>query len=571
MRDKTKPVARMRCWGLLALAGLAGCAGPSAPARAPASSTDDAAKTSAAAAVERTSTVEPHPELRERSLAELQADMAAGERSAVAIVEAYLERIAALDRGVGKLHSVLALNPAAVEDAARLDAERAAEGSRGPLHGVPIVIKDNIETRELPTTAGSLALAGNHSQRDAPIVARLREAGAVILAKANLSEWANIRSARSTSGWSAVGGLTRNPYALDRNPCGSSSGSAVAVAANLAAVAIGTETDGSIVCPAATNGVVGLKPTVGLVSRTHIVPISASQDSAGPMGRSVADVALVLGVIAGSDPTDPATAEADAHARDYAANLDEASLDGVRVGVLRFLTGDLPILDATFDEALAELEAAGAELVEIDAPPHDESMSEDELTVMLAEFRAGLAEYLAATPASVEVRSLADLVAFNRAHAELEMPLFGQDWFLRALDGPRVDDPAYLRARADNLRRAREQGIDRMVEDHELALLVAPTQGPGWTTDVINGDHALGGSSQWAAVAGYPHLTVPMGFVHGLPVGLSFMGPAWSEARLLEAGHVFERRRQARRPPRYLPSVDSDPAIEGALEPAPWP
>ena len=512
----------------------------------------------------------PHPELEEQTLADLQAAMAAGELSAAALVDAYLERIAAIDRpgaGAGpRLRSVVAINGHAQADAEALDRERAERGARGPLHGIPILLKDNIESRELPTTAGSLALAQNHTQRDAPVVARLREAGVVVLGKANLSEWANIRSNRSTSGWSATGGLTRNPYVLDRNTCGSSSGSAAAVAANLVAAAIGTETDGSIVCPSAVNGIVGLKPTVGLVSRTHIVPIAASQDTAGPMARTVADAATLLTVMAGSDPADPATAEADAHRTDYVAGLDEGALAGRRIGVMRFETGYHPGVDEVFEAALEQLRAGGAELVEIDDPPHDEDMNEDEIVVLLAELRAGLDAYLATTPPTVTTRTLAEVVEFNREHRDAEMFWFGQEWFERALEGPSDDDPEYKQALAANKRRAGERGIDRMLMQHRVELLVAPTVSPSWATDLANGDHVLGGVSQWSAVSGYPHLTVPMGFVRGLPVGISFMGPAWSDALLLSVGYAFEQRHPARRPPRYRPTLEPDPELQRGLE-----
>src|SRR5690606_38072675 len=375
-----------------------------------------------------------------------------------------------------------------------------------------------------------------------PLIARLREAGGVVLGKTNLSEWANIRSTRSTSGWSAVGGLTRNPHATDRNACGSSSGSGAAVAAGLAWAAIGTETDGSITCPASVNGIVGFKPTVGLVSRTHVVPISHSQDTAGPMARTVADAALLLGAIAGSDPAAPATAEADRHKTDFTTGLAEASLVGTRIGVLRKAVGASPDVAAVFEHALAELRRAGAELVEIDFEP-DPQMGADEFTVLKYELREGLAAYLASSPADVPVRSLEDVIAFNEAHAAEEMRWFGQDIFEAA--AATTDRAAYEAARANSLRLAGAEGIDRLLADHGVGLLVAPTVGPAWTTDLVNGDHYDGsiGAGSLAAIAGYPHLSVPMGAVHGLPVGLSLMGAKWADAAVLRAGAAYEHAR----------------------------
>ena len=427
----------------------------------------------------------------------------------------------------------------------------------GPLSGVPILLKDNIETREMPTTAGSLALINNAPGRDAPLTARLREAGAVILGKTNLSEWANIRSSSSTSGWSAVGGLTRNPHALDRNTCGSSSGSGAAVAAGLAPAAIGTETDGSITCPAAINGIVGFKPTVGLVSRTHIVPISHSQDTAGPMTRTVEDAAIVLTVIAGSDPLDAATAEADARKVDYRAALDAGSLNGARIGVARFLTGYSASTDAVFEASLQTMREAGAVLVEITDGPDMNAIGEAELEVLLFELKHDLNAYLASTdPVQVPTRTLAEVIAFNE-RTPRELALFGQELFLLAEAKGGLDDPAYVTARATSLRLAGAEGIDRLLREHGVVALVAPTTGPAWTTDVINGDHYAGAASTLPAVAGYPHLTVPMGFVRGLPVGISFIGGQWDDARVLSLGHAFEQRTHALRPPRFAQSIDA--------------
>jgi len=492
--------------------------------------------------------------VEERSLTDLQADLAAGRVSAERATAAYLARIEAIDRAGPTLRSVIAVNPNAMADARALDAERAAGRVRGPLHGVPVLIKDNIETRELPTTAGSLALKDNFTGRDAPLVERLRAGGAVILGKTNLSEWANIRDNDSISGWSAVGGQVRNPYALDRNPCGSSSGSGVAASASLAAGAVGTETDGSIVCPAAINGVVGLKPTVGLLSGERIVPISHSQDTAGPMTRTVADAAALLGAMAG---------------KDYAGALNPGALRGKRIGVLRFNAGFDPEVDRLFEQALNELKAAGAELVEIKEFKHRREVGDNEYAVLLTEFRADVAAYLATTPDTVKPRTLADLIAFNQANAAVEMPLFGQDVFEEAEKTKGLDDPEYKKALATAKRLAGKEGIDKMLADNKVSLLVAPTAGPAWLIDPVNGDqYSGGGASGLPAVAGYPHLTVPMGQITGLPVGLSFIGPAWSEAEVLGAGYAYEQRTKARKAPQYLRSVEDLPEVARTLAPA---
>ncbi|OYW46131.1 MAG: amidase [Sphingomonadales bacterium 32-68-7] len=457
----------------------------------------------------------------------------------VAAAERYLARIAAIDDAGPQLNAVVAVNPQAPQEAAR--------ATELPLEGRAVLVKDNIETREWPTTAGSLALKDNRTGRDAPLIARLRAAGGVVLGKTNLSEWANIRSVRSSSGWSAVGGLTRNPHATDRNACGSSSGSGAAVAAGLAWAAIGTETDGSITCPASVNGVVGFKPTVGLVSRTHVVPISASQDTPGPMARTVADAALLLGAIAGSDPADAATAEADARKTDYTAGLAAASLAGVRVGVMRNQVGSQPRVTVLFEQALADLRRAGAELVEIDYAEPGE-MGRDELTVLLFELREGLDAYLQGSPADIPVRNLDEVIAFNDAQAEVEMRWFGQELFLRAAET--TDRAAYAAARSNSLRLAGAEGIDRLLAVHRVAFLIAPTAGPAWTSDLVNGDNFAGaiGAGSLAAIAGYPHLTVPMGAVEGLPVGLSIMGAKWDDAAVLRAGAAYERARTAALP-----------------------
>jgi amidase len=439
---------------------------------------------------------------------------------------------------------------------------------RGPLHGVPFLLKDNIETRELPTTAGSAALADNRTGRDAPIAARLRAAGAVILGKTNLSEWANIRSSDSISGWSAMGGQVRNPNALDRNPCGSSSGSGVAAAASLAAGTVGTETNGSIVCPASVNGVVGFKPTVGLLSRTHIVPISQSQDTPGPMTRTVADAAMMLTAMAGSDPADRRTAEADRRKRDYMSALNPDSLRGKRIGVLRFNAGFDPEVDAVFEKAVAELKAGGAEVVEIKALEGRGDVGRNSFAVLMSELKADMATYLASTPPTQRHRTLADLIAFNEANAAIEMPLFGQELFVQAEKTKGLDDADYKKALATSRRLAGPEGIDKLMKADRLDALVAPTTGPAWLIDVVNGDqYSGGGASTLPAVAGYPHLTVPMGYVKGLPVGLSFIGAAWQDAEILSLGYAYEQRTQARKAPAYLRSIEENPDIALALTP----
>lgn len=506
--------------------------------------------------------------VEERSISELVAEMAAGRATSEQLTAAYLARIQALDRSGPTLRSVLSVNPNALADARALDAERRAGRVRGPLHGVPVLIKDNIETRELPTTAGSLALAANNTGRDAPIVARLRAAGAVILGKTNLSEWANIRSGDSISGWSPVGGQVRNPNATDRNPCGSSSGSGVAAAASLAAGAVGTETNGSIVCPASVSGAVGFKPTVGLLSRTHIVPISHSQDTPGPMTRTVADAAMLLTAMAGSDPADARTAEADRRKRDYMGALDPDALWGKRIGLLRFNAGFDPEVDAVFERAISDLRASGAEVVEITTLENRGEVGRNSFQVLMHELKADMAAYLATTPASQPHRTLADLIAFNERNATLEMPLFGQELFIQSEATKGLDDPAYKTALATSRRIAGPEGIDKLLKASRLDALVAPTTGPAWLIDVVNGDqYTGGGASTLPAVAGYPHLTVPMGYIKGMPVGLSFIGAAWADADILGMGYAYEQRSRARRPPLYLRSIEGNPDIALALTP----
>jgi amidase len=483
--------------------------------------------------------------------------------SAEGNVRAALDRINQIDPQV---HAVLAVDPTAINQARAFDM---SGRPLGVIAGQPVLIKDNIELAgPLPTTAGSLALANNVTDRDAPLVSKLRAAGAIIVGKTNLSEWANIRSNSSISGWSAVGGQTRNPWALDRNPCGSSSGSGAAVAAGMVRLAIGTETDGSVTCPAAINGIVGLKPTVGLVSRTHIVPISHSQDTAGPMAASVREAAELLTVIAGSDPADPATAEADKHKTDYAAALDAGSLKGKRIGVMRFASGFGT--NAAFETALALLRQQGATLVEI--KKFDSSkIGPNEFSVLMTELKADLGTYLRGSPAQIPIRSLADAIAFNNEHMATEMPLFGQDEFEQAEKTKGLGDPAYKKARETSFRAAGPGGIDHLLKQYDVVALVGPTLAPAWKIDAVNGDTFIGGGAGGlAAVAGYPHLTVPMGLVKGLPVGLSFIGPRWSEARLLSLGFAFEQARGPFPTPKFYRSIEEDdPNIAPQLQPAP--
>ncbi|HWI86145.1 MAG TPA: amidase [Sphingomonas sp.] len=494
----------------------------------------------------------------DRSIAQTEADLAAGRTSSTALVKHYLARIAAIDKAGPRLNAVLSVNPHALIDAAHSDALRKAGHPRGALEGVPILIKDNIDSADpMPTTAGSLALADNVTHRDAPLVARLRAAGAIILGKTNLSEWANMRSPHSTSGWSAKGGLTRNPYILDRSACGSSSGTGAAIAAGLAVAGIGTETDGSVTCPASVSALVGLKPTVGLIPRTYVVPISHSQDTAGPMTTNVADTARLLTAMAGSDARDPASAEADRHKQDYTKALDAGALRGARIGVLRFAIGDEPGTADLFEKALAQLKAAGATLVEVKKPAGHDKMGDYEQAILITELKQDLNAYLASTPANVTVRDLAALIAFNRAHAGQELAWFGQELFEQAQASKGYDDADYKKAASEARRLAGADGIDKMLADDHLDALVAPTGGPSWRTDLIAGDHFVGGGAgNYAAVGGYPHLTVPMGQVHGLPVGLSFMGAKWAEAKLIGLGYAYEQATHMRRLPKFLPAPE---------------
>lgn len=486
------------------------------------------------------------------TLAEMTAGLASGRWTSKRLVELYLGRIERVDRGAHGTNAIAELNPDALAIAEKMDAERKRGKVLGPLHGVPIVVKDNIDTADrMRTTAGSLALAGSTPAKDAFVVQRLRRAGAVLLAKSNLSEWANIRSTRSTSGWSGRGGQVRNPYALDRNPCGSSSGSGVAPAADLVAAAVGTETDGSVTCPASMNGIVGLKPTLGYVSRSGIIPIAHSQDTAGPMGRTVEDVALLFEGMVGVDLTDPATAESADHAASFAAGLRPDALAGARLGVARNLFGWHPEVDRQMEEVLATLKRLGAELVDPAPVPKLGEYDASELEVLLYELKNDLDAYLASLPAGDHPKTLAEVIEFNRKHADREMPWFGQELFEQAVAKGPLSDKAYLEALEKNRRLSRAEGLDAVFGEHRLDALVCPTMGPAYPTDWVLGDHYTGSATTPCAVAGYPHLTVPAGFVFGLPWGLSFLGAAWSDARLLGFGHAFELATRARRAPTF--------------------
>lgn len=493
------------------------------------------------------------PPVENMDAAALQTAMTAGRLTSAAITQAYLDRIRSIDDAGPQLNAVIAIFPDALEQARALDAERAAGKVRGPLHGIPVLIKDNIEVAgPLATTAGSLALKDNVTGRDAFLVARLRLAGAVILGKTNLSEWANIRSGDSTSGWSAVGGLTRNPHDLTRSACGSSSGSGAAVAASLAPLAIGTETDGSIVCPAGTNGIVGFKPTVGLVSRTHIVPISSTQDTAGPMTLTVADAAAVLTAIAGTDRADRATAMAREVQQDYVRALRPDALKGRRLGVMMDRIGGRADIRALLEAGLATLEAEGAVIVRIaDTRSGLDALGDAEFEILLTELKADMAAYLGSLPGAGLPKTLADLIAFNKANPQ-ELRWFGQETFELAETKGGLDSEAYVKAKATAARLAGPEGIDKLLKEHNVDFLIGVSNGPSWTMDLVNGDAFSGPSaSQLPAVAGYPHLTVPMGAIHGLPVGISFIGEKWSDAEVLAVGHRYELASRKRVAPGY--------------------
>jgi amidase len=497
-------------------------------------------------------------ELEEVTIADLQAGMAAGRFTARSITQAYLDRIAELDRKGPMLRHVIEINPDALAIATALDAERKAGKVRGPLHGIPILVKDNVDTADrMTTTAGSLALAGSIPLQDSFIAARLRAAGAILLGKTNLSEWANFRSTHSTSGWSGRGGQAKNPYVLDRNPCGSSSGSGGAVAANLCAAAVGTETDGSIVCPSSANGIVGIKPTLGLVSRAGIIPIAHSQDTAGPMARTVRDAATLLNVLSGIDPRDPATSGSGSSSQiDYTRYLDAGGLRGARIGVARAkFFGYSDVTDKLINDAIETMKAQGAVIVD---PANIETagkFDDSEFDVLLYEFKADLNSYLASLGPKAPVKSLQDIIAFNDAHKDQEMPWFGQEIMTQAQAKGPLTEKKYVDELANNLKLSRAEGIDATMSKFKLDAIIAPTGGPAWPTDLINGDHFSGGSSTPAAVAGYPNINVPAGFSHGLPVGISFFGRAYSEPTLIKIAYAYEQATKHRRAPEFIPTL----------------
>lgn len=496
--------------------------------------------------------------LEEVSITELHAGMVSGRWSSEEITRLYLERIQEIDGRGPTLRSIIEINPDALEMAAERDREREAGNVRGCLHGIPILVKDNIATHDgMTTTAGSWALEGSIPPEDSGVARKLREAGAIILGKANLSEWANFRSSRSSSGWSGRGGQCKNPYVLDRNPCGSSSGSGVAASASLSAAAIGTETNGSIVCPSSINGVVGIKPTVGLVSRSRIIPISHTLDTAGPMARTVRDAALVLGCLTGVDPADPATAASKGHAHaDYTPFLDPEGLRGKRIGVATQYSEGHEAVENLFGQALQVMREAGATVMEIPTVEAWQQMGQHSWTVMRYEFKADLNAYLEGLGPDAPVQSLEEIIAFNEAHAHVEMPWFRQEILVMAQEVGPLSDPEYQEALAELHRLSRDEGIDAVMAEHDLDAIVAPTEGTAWTTDLINGDRFLMGSSGPAAIAGYPSITVPMGFFSELPVNISFWGRAWSEPELLAVAYGFEERTRHRRPPKFIPTLD---------------
>ncbi|MGA7629152.1 MAG: amidase, partial [Terriglobales bacterium] len=500
-------------------------------------------------------------ELDEITIDGVQAAFQSGQHSSRSLTEKYLARIQEIDKAGPMLNSVIEISPDALQIAEALDRERNAKGARGLLHGIPILIKDNIDTGDrMNTTAGSLALAASRPARDAFIAAQLRKAGAVILGKTNLSEWANIRSSHSTSGWSGRGGLTRNPYALDRNPCGSSSGTGAGVSANLCIAGVGTETDGSVVCPASANGLVGLKPTVGLVSRSGIIPISHSQDTAGPMARTVRDVAIMLSAMAGIDAEDSATANSAGKSfPDYATFLNPAGLNGARLGVVRKYFGFNDAVDKLMERLIGEMRHAGAEIIDPADIPTIGKFDDSEMTVLLYELKADLAAYLARrseTSIGNPIKSLKDVIDFNERNRDREMAFFGQDLFVKAQQKGPLSSKEYLDALEMNHRLSRAEGIDFVMDKFKLDALVAPTGGPAWVTDLINGDHSAGGSSSAAAVAGYPNINVTAGYLWGLPVGISFFGRAWSEPTLLKIAYSFEQLTKARQKPRFLATIN---------------
>ncbi len=497
-------------------------------------------------------------ELEEITINELQAGMKSGKYTARSLVEIYLARIEEVDKNGPKVNSVIEVNPDALAIAEALDKERREKGSRSLLHGIPVLIKDNLDTADrMRTSAGSLALGESTPAKDSVVAQKLREAGAVILGKTNLSEWANFRSTHSTSGWSGRGGLTKNPYALDRNPCGSSSGSGVAAAANLCAVTIGTETDGSIVCPSNMNSLVGIKPTVGLVSRAGIIPISQTQDTAGPMCRTVTDAAILLGAITGIDLRDSVTRQSRGKSvTDYTKFLDANGLKGARLGIVRKSFGFSDKVDRLLGESIDAMKRAGAVIVDPANIPHVGEYDASEFEVLLYEFKAGLNAYLASLGKNAPAKTLKDLIEYNNKHQNTEMPYFGQEIFIQAEAKGDLKSPAYLKALAKNIRLSRAEGIDAVMVKHQLDALVAPTGGPPWTTDLVNGDHFGGGLSTAPAVAGYPHITVPAGYIFGLPIGISFVGRAYTEATLIKIAYAYEQLTRFRKPPKFLPTAD---------------
>jgi amidase len=493
-------------------------------------------------------------ELDEATISDLQTGMASGKYTAQSLTQKYLERIAEIDKNGPGINSVIETNPEALAIAAALDNERKTGRVRGRLHGIPVLIKDNIDTHDrMMTTAGSLALAGSIPLQDSSVAKKLRDAGAVIIGKTNLSEWANFRSSHSSSGWSGRGGQTRNPYVLDRNPCGSSSGTGAAIAANLAAIGVGTETDGSVVCPSNANSLVGIKPTLGLISRAGIVPISHSQDTAGPMCRTVTDAAVLLGALTGLDPRDSATSAGSGRSfADYTKSLDANGLQGARIGVHRKAFGFSDAVDKVMKDAIDIIKTRGATVIDPADIPTQGKFDDSELEVLLYEFKADLNAYLALLGPRAPVKSLKEIIDFNEQYRDREMPYFGQDLLIKAQGKGPLTEKAYRDALAKNHRLTRKEGIDFVMDKNKLDALIAPTGGPPWPTDWVNGDHFTGGYSSASAVAGYPHITVPAGYVFGLPVGISFFGRAWSEPTLIKFAYAFEQATRARRTPEFL-------------------
>ena len=550
--SKTRPNRR----SFLQSALLGGVAASLTPAYAAGAAARDLTERTPNAATPIPAEVKPF-ELDEITIPQLQDGMKSGKYTAQSLVEKYLARIDEIDKRGPAVNAIIELNPDALSIAQALDQERNAKGARGPLHGIPVLIKDNIDTADrMMTTAGSLALVGSKPPKDSFVAQRLRAAGAVILGKTNLSEWANIRSSHSVSGWSGRGGLTKNPYALDRNACGSSSGTGAGISANLAVVGIGTETDGSIVCPSSSNGLAGIKPTVGLVSRGGIIPISHSQDGAGPMCRSVRDAAILLGALTGVDPDDSATAASAGKSQtDYAQYCDPHGLKGARIGVARKYFGFNDAVDALMEQSLNVMKTQGATLVDPADIATLGKFDETELLVFMYELKADLNAYLARLGPGAPVRTLQDIIDFNDRNRQKEMPYFGQDLFVKAQSKGPLSEKEYLEAVEKNHQLARTEGIDALMDKYHLDAIVAPTGGPAWLTDLVNGDHSAGGSSNAAAVAGYPNVNVTAGFLSGLPVGISFFSRAWSEPTLIKMAYSFEQAIKARQAPRFLNSI----------------